>query len=68
MTLMRIKVDGKYYPVLHYRFAIHQKNALIEEGEEGFFFATINRVKYVLGFLKKDGTREEVVQKINHKL
>jgi len=70
MTLMRIEIDGEEYPVLHYRFAINQKDAdhyKIHEEDNEIFFAIIGGITYVLGYTKADGTKQEVIQRILEK-
>jgi hypothetical protein len=54
MTATQTEVDGREYPVIHYKFGIFQPGVKISK-EHDVYFADIRGIKYVLGCSFIDG-------------
>ena len=67
MTIMQIEVNGKEYPILHYKFAIFQPNVVIKK-EHNTYFAEIDGIEYVLGASSINGNHAEIAKILDNEL
>ena len=64
MTITQTEIDGKEYPVIHYRFGISQPGVEISK-ESDVYFAKIRGIKYVLGCQRINGNLNEIVRTLD---
>ena len=64
MTITQTEIDGREYPVIHYKFGISQPGVKISK-DSNVYFANIKGITYVLGCQQINGDLNSIIRMLD---